>query len=124
VEQIKKQKNEHNQSQLADRAYETRLNHLSEESTKEHCVMNNRSLKMDIDGMDNAKYAVPRNEESSKILSNLWRPCLHVVGVIAWGDHCLAGLWLLLRLLLFGNVYKCTAVEVICIAASNRALTV
>ena len=38
-----------------------------------------------IDGMDQAKFRVPRNLKSSALLGKLWRPQLHVVGVIIHG---------------------------------------
>ena len=44
-----------------------------------------RILKIDIDGMDQAKWKCPRNLESSKKLEKLWRPQLHLVGIIVWG---------------------------------------
>jgi hypothetical protein len=45
-------------------------------------------LKLDIDGADQAKFRIPRNLDSSKALDNLWRPQLHVTGVIIWGVPC------------------------------------
>lgn len=44
-----------------------------------------------MDGLDQAKTRFPRNLESSKNLSNLWRPQIHLVGVIIWGVPCHRG---------------------------------
>ena len=38
-----------------------------------------------IDAMDKSKWLVPRCLDSSKRLSALWRPALHVVGVLVAG---------------------------------------
>ena len=70
----------------ADRTVNVRGNLLSEK-----CAKNLSSdgveqlLKITIDGMDQAKFRVPRNLANSADLSKLWRPQLHVVGAIAWG---------------------------------------
>ena len=42
-------------------------------------------LFLTIDAMDKSKWLVPRSLESTKRLSQLWRPALHVVGVLIAG---------------------------------------
>ena len=60
------------------RLIQQRLNVLSE-------TAGSNILKIDLDGLDQAKTKFPRNLESSKTLASCWRPQLHLVGVIAWG---------------------------------------
>ena len=62
----------------AFRVLETRLGSLSAQP-------DSSVLKVDIDGLDQAKCKWPRNLCSAKVLSNLWRPQVHVVGFIAHG---------------------------------------
>ena len=45
----------------------------------------NQVMKITIDGMDQAKFKCPRNLASSSQFSSLWRPQLHVVGVLVPG---------------------------------------
>ena len=75
----------HLEEQFADRAVDQRLNLLSEQSTMAGCQLPSRVLKVDIDGMDQAKYRCPRNIDASKDLESCWRPSLHVTGVIVHG---------------------------------------
>ena len=82
---IEKARDVHLASMFADRKLEARVNMLSESSTAEGCPFDGRILKCDLDGMDQAKFRVPRNVESSKQLEPLWRPQLHVTGAIVWG---------------------------------------
>ena len=80
------ERQEHLRSMLADRDLERSLNIISENSSSDQCKLEGgRILKIDIDGMDQAKWTCPCNLESSKKLETLWRPQLHLVGVIAWG---------------------------------------
>ena len=77
-------------SMFCDRRLETRLNALSELSCKEGSgQMCGRVLKIDADGCDQAKFRVPRNLASSKEFEHLWRPQLHLTGIIAWGVRIL-----------------------------------
>jgi hypothetical protein len=46
---------------------------------------NSSILKLDLDGLDQAKGKLPRNLANSKQLEKLWRPQMHIVGFIAWG---------------------------------------
>ena len=55
------------------------------ESTQAGVPTHQSILKVDIDGLDQAKTRWPRNLCSSKALRQLWRPNLHVVGFIAHG---------------------------------------
>ena len=70
---------------FADRDTEMKLDSLSEASCQEKCTFNGRILKIDIDGMDQAKFRVPRNVSNASAMKEMWRPALHVVGVICWG---------------------------------------
>jgi hypothetical protein len=45
----------------------------------------NQVMKITIDGMDQAKFKCPRNLANSSQFSSLWRPQLHVVGVLVPG---------------------------------------
>jgi hypothetical protein len=56
-----------------------------EESNKQGAQQPQRILKIDLDGMDQSKFKVPRNTASSKAHDSLWRPNLHVVGCIVHG---------------------------------------
>ena len=69
---------------FADRDLEERLDDISEASTKHACDMSGRLLKIDIDGMDQAKYKVPRNITNAHIFKDMWRLALHVVGILVW----------------------------------------
>ena len=83
---LRQQKADHLRSMLADRHLERRLDMMSEESTKKDSMQGGgRLLKIDIDGMDQAKWRCPRNLIHSKEFEKLWVPHLHLVGVIVWG---------------------------------------
>ena len=59
---------------------------MSEEAAKHPTIDGHRQIiKLTIDGMGRAKFRTPRNIAQSKEFENLWRPQLHVSGVIAWG---------------------------------------
>ena len=75
----------HLKSMFADRDLEMRANKLSEASCAAGCSVSGRMLKIDIDGMDQAKFKAPRNISNAKSMQDLWRPSIHVVGVITWG---------------------------------------
>ena len=79
----------HRQRNMADRAVDQRLTHLSELSTSPESggkeSMESRVLHVKIDGMDQAKFRCPRNMASSKGWASLWRPTLHCVGVLVEG---------------------------------------
>ena len=67
-----------------DRRMDSRLTHLSELSTSPSSSVQS-VLHIRIDGMDQAKFKCPRNMESAKMFSTLWRPTLHNVGIICEG---------------------------------------
>lgn len=70
----------------AFRCLQDRLQMLSIESTTTTESAPTQSvLKIDIDGLDQAKTRWPRNLSSAKALSQLWRPNIHIVGFIAHG---------------------------------------
>ena len=47
------------------------------------CTLPNQCLHIRMDGFDQSKGRCPRNLENSKRWSTLWRPQLHIVGVMA-----------------------------------------
>ena len=67
-----------------DRRLDARLTHLSELSVSTTSSISS-VIHIRIDGMDQAKFKVPRNMESSKLWSKAWRPTLHTVGVVVEG---------------------------------------
>ena len=71
---------------MEDRTVSVRGNRVAEECAKHPSIDGlGQELKMTIDGMDQAKFKVPRNTASSADLEPLWRPQLHVCGVIVHG---------------------------------------
>ncbi len=80
-----KARQEHLTSMMSDRDLEMVLNRMSESSSEKDQQKSNGILKLDIDGMDQAKFRCPRNLVSAKALSDHWRPTLHIVGVLIWG---------------------------------------
>ena len=71
---------------MEDRTVSVRGNRVAEECAKHPSIDGlGQELKMTIDGMDQAKFKVPRNTASSAELEPLWRPQLHVCGVIVHG---------------------------------------
>jgi len=77
-EQIKKIK--------ADREVSLTTNYMAEkDAINQTETGEGQVIKIIIDGMDQAKFKVPRNLASSAEFEKLWRPTLHVVGVICHG---------------------------------------
>ena len=75
----------HLASMFSDRDVEMRIARLSEAScSSSRGSTSGRVLKIDIDGMDQAKFKSPRNLINAHSMKDLWRPTLHVVGVICW----------------------------------------
>ena len=70
----------------ADRAINVRGNMMAEAHARD---ANDNGIgqlaKLTVDGMDQTKFKDPRNMASSKKWDSLWRPQLHVTGVIVWG---------------------------------------
>ena len=75
----------HLQEVFADRAVDERNSNISHESCCLRSVVPSRLIKIDLDGMDQAKFKLPRNLASSHEMSKLWRPQVHLVGVLAYG---------------------------------------
>ena len=67
-----------------DRAMDARYAKLSRESALGNLV-EGAVLSIAMDGMDQAKLKCPRNIVNTKELESLWRPVLHVTGVILEG---------------------------------------
>ncbi len=74
----------HLRAMFMDRAMDARYGKLSEESAR-GTVTTGTILSLAMDGMDQAKFKVPRNVCNAKELENLWRPVLHATGVLAEG---------------------------------------
>ena len=70
---------------FAMRRVDMRFSQMSAASCEPGCTLPNRCLHIRIDGLDQAKGRCPRNLESSKQWSSLWRPQLHIVGVTVEG---------------------------------------
>ena len=76
----------HIDSVMADRSHAVRDNHIAERDAKVVSPDGHGlTIKMVIDGMDQAKWRCPRNLASSAAFESLWRPQLHVTGVIVHG---------------------------------------
>ena len=83
-DQYQKDFETHLRGMFMDRAMDARYAKLSEESA---CgtLVDGTILSIAMDGMDQAKFRCPRNTCNSKDLESLWRPVLHVTGLIAEG---------------------------------------
>ena len=84
--QVEEEKNDHINDVMASRNYSVRGN----KQAVAHAGNPSQDgldqlLKITIDGMDQAKFRVPRNLCSSAEFESLWRPQLHVVGTIVHG---------------------------------------
>jgi hypothetical protein len=83
---IGKQKQEHINEVLADRGVTGRTINIAEaDAANPNEDGHDQLLAITIDGMDQAKFKVPRNLASSAEFEALWRPPLHVTGVIVAG---------------------------------------
>ena len=69
-----------------DRRVDMRLTRLSELSTSTTSSFAG-CLHVRIDGMDQSKFKCPRNIEDAKTWSSLWRPTLHLCGIIVEGGR-------------------------------------
>jgi len=67
-----------------DRRVDRRLTYLSELSCAQWCTFEGL-LHLRIDGMDQAKFRCPRNMASAKKWATLYRPTLHLVGMVMEG---------------------------------------
>ena len=70
---------------FTDRSIDKRTTFVSVESCRAGTKLEPRLLHIRIDGMDQSKYRVPRNLDSSKLFESAWRPCLHLTGVLCEG---------------------------------------
>ena len=70
---------------FAMRRVDARFSNLSSMYCEPGCTFPSRCLHVRIDGLDQAKGRCPRNLENSKQRSVLWRPQLHIVGVMVEG---------------------------------------
>ena len=70
---------------MADRAVDRRLRGIGEASARINGISTERVMYMTIDGMDQAKFKVPRNLSSSKEFESCWRPQVHLVGLLVPG---------------------------------------
>ena len=75
---------EHRNLVFADRAADERMSTIAAAGNQQGVQIPSRVLKIDLDGMDQSKFKVPRFTTSSKDL-DLWRPNLHIVGCVVHG---------------------------------------
>ena len=75
---------QHIQEVFADRSIVTSLENMSEQAMRTE-DMPVPHLVFTIDAMDKSKWQLPRQLDNTKRLSALWRPCLHLVGVLVAG---------------------------------------
>ena len=85
-EAIAGRKQEHVDGTIQDRDITVRTNLMSRQAAKKPSNTGHGQIsKFSVDGMDQAKFKMPRNLPGSADLSDCWRPALHVVGAIAQG---------------------------------------
>ena len=75
---------EHLSGMIADRRLDRRLRGLAQISVGRGLATEG-VLYLTVDGMDQAKFKLPRNLDSSKEFDACWRPQLHLVGVLVPG---------------------------------------
>ena len=79
-------KQQHVDAVKADRLVSVRQNTITEQHAQHPTTDGfKQSIKITIDGMDQAKFKCPRNLANSSELEKLWRPVLHVTGCIVHG---------------------------------------
>ena len=84
--QYQEDKSNHIKDIKADRSISTRGNKLSEEAVANPSTDGHQQvLRVTIDGMDQAKFKLPRNLQMAKSLEASWRPQMSVHGVIVHG---------------------------------------
>jgi hypothetical protein len=76
---------DHRKLVFADRRSDAHLDTLAAEGSQAGAHLTSTVLKIDLDGMDQAKFRVPRNTALVKSHDNLWRPTLHLVGCLVPG---------------------------------------
>ncbi len=92
VETVTEKYCEHLKAQYNDRLVCSRIAALAESSLNGEVELDGSVLSVCMDGMDQAKFSVPRNLSMSKELCKLVRPRLHVTGAIV--DGCLEAYFL------------------------------
>ncbi len=75
----------HLKGMFLDRSIDARIAKLSQQSFAGNLAGQYRVLSIAIDGMDQAKFKIPRNTENTKDLEHCWRPVLHVTGALVEG---------------------------------------
>ena len=84
--EVVKAKGEHIRMVMADRGCSVRGNRIAERDAANPSVDGiGQILKINVDGMDQAKFKCPRNMASTAEFDACWRPQLHVVGAICHG---------------------------------------
>ena len=90
-QEVRQQKEQHVERVRLDRAYYARMQRLSIESTRarpgppESAASDDSVLTLTVDGMNQAKFRLPRNLGAVKLFEKAWRPQEHCVGVLAAG---------------------------------------
>ena len=82
---VASQHQRHLEMVMADRNVDKRGDVMSEEYAKKGDPFGASILKLSVDGVDQAKFRIPRNLASSKEFQAIWRPQHHIVGSIAHG---------------------------------------
>ena len=86
INDIRERKQAHVDRVKNDRTCGCREDAMAEEAARNPSADGFGELgKCELDGMDQAKYKIPRNLESNKSFEGLWRPQLHVTGVTIKG---------------------------------------
>ena len=85
-EMVEKELKEHISSMKADRRVDASVNLQAQQSAKGDLIDPSKTvLSLVIDGMDSAKFQIPRRLEATKEFSRLWRPECRFIGCLAEG---------------------------------------
>jgi hypothetical protein len=83
---LQEAREEHLKAIFADRSTDDKANAMARLSARPGSnISSARVLKIDLDGMDQSKFRIPRNVSASKALEKCFRPQMHLVGVVVHG---------------------------------------
>ena len=85
IELVQKHLEEHIRSMRADRATDANINMVAQQSARGEVDASSSILSLTIDGMDEAKFRIPRRLDCSKQMNVLWRPECRFIGVLCEG---------------------------------------
>ena len=83
--ELQERRQKHLNLVFADRATDDKQNVMARMSAKRDCALTGRLIKLDLDGMDQAKFKIPRNVVATKLFDKGWRPQMHFTGVVLHG---------------------------------------